>query len=203
MPEQQERFPYSLDEIDDIMAGNDASRHDALRALLKERQGMNDADIDRAMAARKVRRAVHAAGAAALAARVAQGAEPTDEERSMRAFVENLEEPVREAVLTLRRKGYDTVSSGFSDFDWQSMVFSRPELADLPEDVLAALEGMRVTVNASGDELAFRPETIDAESIRNEWNRIAELLPDRGTPAPSRVKGGTADFNAWERRRKT
>lgn len=202
MSEQRELFPFSLDEIDAIMVGDDAARLAELRTLLKERQMMSDDDIDRVITARKLRQMIHVADEAALEQRMVDGPEPSEEEQGMRAFAENLESPVREAVFTLRRKGYDTFSSGFSDFDWQSLSFSGPVLVDLLVKHRAALEQLSVTVDADGRGVSFRPSSIDAETIRNTWNQIADILPDRGTVAPRRTQGGTAQFNAWERSQK-
>jgi len=61
----------------------------------------------------KMRKQVHEAMAVELAAREAANHVPTQEELSAGLFREMLEPQVRQAVFTLRQKGYPTYESGF------------------------------------------------------------------------------------------
>lgn len=190
--EHSERFPYLLDEIDEIMVGDDEQKLAELKDLLRILQGMSMEDIERAIASRKLRREVHESQQAELTNRLAANPVPTSEELSLGAFLENVEPQVRNAVRVFHSKGYGTASSGFGDFHYQTVIFDNDYFADLDPTVRQKLEAMGIKV--SDHMLYFPVEKIDLDTIKSTWDAIAELLPDLGHPAPDSSVSSAQSF---------
>lgn len=142
--------------------------------------GIDDGRIRHIFAARRARIAAHQRMDAEQRERNRTAPIPTDDEWSAGVFVEDLEPQVRDAVFALRRKGYATYSSGFDDWDYQSVHME--DALDLPPGPTKALEDMSVTVREKS--LSFIPDDFDPERMREKWNRIVDLLPERDMPAP-------------------
>jgi hypothetical protein len=136
---------------------------------------------------------------------------PTPEERSMGTYLEALEPQVRNAVMTMRAKGYNTMASGFhhSEDDWrvlgvdnparaydpvhirgQTMNFDHPLQLSLETSQTLTNLGAELIGFPGGSEtylIGFTPESPDLEAITAKWDAIAEALPDLGIPAGPRM----------------
>lgn len=116
---------------------------------------------------------------------------PDQEEISAGAYREEIEPQCREAIFTIRRKGYNTGSSGFAIGNLQNVDGN----FDLTEKDLELLKENNFFVwKYKTDEtwvirsIVFRPKNPDLQEITDKWNQLAELLPDLGHPAPSHTK---------------
>jgi len=117
---------------------------------------------------------------------------PTDEEWSMGAYKEQLEPQVRDAVMLMRQKGYNTGSSGFRGRDHveQSMNVATP----LDDDSLARLAEHNIGVSDTGG-IRFKPDNPgDLDGIKKIWDMIADILPDLGKPADPAQSSGADVF---------
>ncbi len=117
----------------------------------------------------------------------------TEEELGMGMLIESLEPQVRQAVLSMWRKGYLTTSSGFAgiNHDIQS-IDGEFVLDQATKEKLRALE---VTVE-DGDQgttsISFRPLEPDLDSMSRAWDGIVGVLPDLGHP-PTKVSSFTPE----------
>lgn len=115
--------------------------------------------------------------------------QPTETELALGVFLEDLEPQVRDALVTMNRKGYSTNSSGFGGYYGQLQVIEGAFTLD--EDTKARLQDMEVEVveqRAWGrmfSNLEFSPDEPDLAQMKQRWDQIAALLPDRGAPALS------------------
>jgi hypothetical protein len=133
-----------------------------------------------------------------LSRRIANNPTPTDEELNMGAYVEEIEPQVRSAVITLRRKGYNTGSSGFYGREHvdQTMDVATP----IDEQSKAQLSEYGITITDS-NMIRFRPtDATDIEAITKTWDMIASILPTLGTLVePAHNAGADMFRNAMAR----
>lgn len=112
---------------------------------------------------------------------------PTKEEMEIGTFIERLEPQVRQAILTLHRKGYSTSSSGFYGFTEQSM----EGFMGIDEETGKVLErfGARLVSSdsqnpeSSWQYIIFEQDKADLEDLTRKWIAIADALPDKGETA--------------------
>ena len=105
---------------------------------------------------------------------------PTEEEHNLGAYVEELEPQVRAAVMVMRRKGYNTGSSGFWGIkhDRQVMDIATP----ISPDARARLAEHMIEVD--GASISFKPEhPTNIDRMKQTWDMIADILPDLGKHA--------------------
>lgn len=117
--------------------------------------------------------------------------EPTEEEFNMGAYAEELEPQVREAVMGMRRKGYNTGSSGFwgTDHAEQAMDVATP----IDDYAKARLQEHMIHVTDKG--LRFRPaDPTDMDAIKRTWDLVADILPDLGRHADPAQNHGADIF---------
>lgn len=112
---------------------------------------------------------------------------PNEEELSAGAYREEIEPQCREAVFVMRRKGYDTWSSGFSfgnKFGNRQVLEGNLKF-DQPTRELLKKHGYIVytTKWERYHSLNFRPQNPDLQGITAKWNKLADLLPELGHPA--------------------
>ncbi len=115
---------------------------------------------------------------------------PTLEELFMGVYVENLEKQTREAVLILRKKGYDTIESGFGDDrnKGQQMFHFRDVPKINPEDKsikdFCQRFSIKLTTNIINNGLHIFFNNIGKNKTMEEWteclNEFANILPDTG-----------------------
>lgn len=124
-----------------------------------------------------------------LKRRIVENLNPTEQELSAGVFIESIEPQCRDAVVAMREKGYSTSDTGFSGLKHcdQFVAFTEP-VSDDTRNMLQE-QGVHVV----NDEvygltvLVFRPKAADFETVREDWDRVAGLLPDLGKkPDPSR-----------------
>ena len=147
-----------------------------------------------------LREGVHRAGKQELERRVKENPVPTDIELALGAFVEELEQPVREAIINLNKKGYSTQSSGFwgagsdaQEIDINGDVEGNIGLDEKTCAKIRAL-GVEITKSRFRTQIKFNPQKPDAIEIKNKWDEIANLFPDRKQlPEPSNSVG-SSDF---------
>ncbi|MCR4314029.1 MAG: hypothetical protein NUV84_02160 [Candidatus Uhrbacteria bacterium] len=114
--------------------------------------------------------------------RISSNPIPDEEELSAGAYRELLEPQCRKAIFEMRRKGYDTASSGFGSGNTQVVdglfPLDQPTVDELVKKGYVVYE-----VGVNSPSIQFRPSTPDIEVITNTWDELAKLLPDLGAPA--------------------
>ncbi len=144
-----------------------------------------------------------------LQGRVATNPTPTEQEMQMGTYKEGIEPQARDAVMTMRDKGYNTLSSGFENQEGgQGINFDVP-LSDGTVRLLrqhgfelgTAL--FRDTDNPargtwrdeSAAHITFKPENpMDLSAIQSKWDELASILPDLGQQAPPAMHGFAENF---------
>lgn len=130
----------------------------------------------------------------ALEDRLAANPHPTQHELDMGVFEEEIQPQVRDAILLMREKGYDTgnvLHAGFlhKDPEQQTMNLFTP----LSEGEVSLLQANGFVVEES--RLSFRPEdSTDLGGVKSTWDLLASLLPDRGEPAGPALFGNAVKF---------
>lgn len=108
---------------------------------------------------------------------------PSEEEKNIDAYREEIEPQCRDAIFKMRKKGYRTYSSGFGRGNKQIVdgVFE-----GINTDVTKFLKSKGYFVYivepnpGYASSIAFRPKNADINEITNRWNELADLLPDLG-----------------------
>jgi hypothetical protein len=130
--------------------------------------------------------------------RVINNPNPTQEELDMGAFKETIEYQVVDAVMQLRRKGYNTYYSGFEPpfCDKQVILWENkiPENATIAKIITNELkdEDVSAKIDENGIELLFN-KYIEPDQIKKIWDKVAESLPDLEMPAQPVSKTGQAE----------
>jgi hypothetical protein len=133
-----------------------------------------------------LRREVHKGMKAEITERVRNNPVFTETEDSLGVFVELLEPQVRDAVLELNRKGYTTYSSGF--FGKRHEVQAIAGVFALDDEIKKELAPHDVEIEDkqwfrgrfTHTIIAFKPQEPDLAKIKQRWDLIAAILPDRG-----------------------
>jgi hypothetical protein len=170
----------NIELLNEYLLSDDPKRLETAKTFLAT-HGIDAPRFEMIVRLRRLREEVHRQNEVETAARVERNPMPNEEELSMGAYGEMIESTVRDAVLTMRHKGYNTLSSGFNELDMQSTNFSGTPLAGLDEASRSALEGLGAILRENS--VTFRSETAEPEDIRRRWQKIAEALPDLGHPA--------------------
>jgi hypothetical protein len=118
-----------------------------------------------------------------LKERIAANPVPTDEELALGAFIEELEPQVRDVVLALRRKGYNTDNSGFEFGGGPRQVIDG--LFSIPDDIADHLSAMGINVTKERSRvqytsIGFIANELDLATIKERWNQVVRILPDSG-----------------------
>lgn len=100
----------------------------------------------------------------------------------MGAYREMLEPHVRDAVMVMRAKGYNTLGSGFGEDDRQVVTFADQDIDQIDVEVLGRLADMGVMVGPKS--LVFEATDVDLGALKSKWDALAAALPDRGRAAP-------------------
>lgn len=117
--------------------------------------------------------------------RLALNPKPTDEELSMGSYIEWIEPQVRDAVLELRRKGYNTYESGFWG-DEQKISFRGEPLKGyaFPDDFMKNMEDQGVSIIVKPTSIIFSLKgKLELDEVKKIWDKIVDVLPDLGKPA--------------------
>lgn len=156
-----------------------------------------------------LREKAHLISARDLAIRLKTNPWPTDEELAMGSFIEEVEPQVRHAVAEMRRKGYETWSSGFYDARRRScgaqVIDGRFYINKKTRTKIAALNGTIPGAKNIGSEtgrhfgfvysgIFFEPANADLNEIKNIWDKIVAVLPDKNRPATVSPNVGSQRF---------
>lgn len=111
---------------------------------------------------------------------------PTEREIALGTFVDMLEPQVREAVLHMHTKGYSVSYRGFAPRDSERQIISG--MFTLDPDTKTELRGLGVQIDevfpentrrSSYIKMGFRPQEPDLAKIKEKWDLVADILPDR------------------------
>jgi hypothetical protein len=147
---------------------------------------------------RELRRRVHEQVEQETQERIKKKPVPTDAELRLGCFVEMLEPQVRDAVFKFNRKGYTTHNSGFWGDNCNLQIIDGVFILD-PE-TRKRLEAIGATVKdvmfwgKAGTAITYRPKNPDINHIKQQWDTIAEMLPDKGHPAAPSENLGADNF---------
>jgi hypothetical protein len=126
-----------------------------------------------------------------LKARLAHNPTPTPEEWNAGIYEEELEPQVRDAVMAMRQKGYNTGSSGFWGKGATEQVIDMATYLDTATKARLAEHG----VMTADRQIRFTPSNpTDLASVKATWDLIAQLLPDQGKHAEPSVTVGAITF---------
>lgn len=116
--------------------------------------------------------------------RIAENPEPTEEELDMGAYVEEIEPQARDAIIELRRKGYQTQSSGFYGHEDELQNVDGPMHLDNETAESLIKQGYEVAVDQEGyTMIVFQPNSYDVDELKAQWYALASSLPDKGHQA--------------------
>jgi len=121
----------------------------------------------------------------------------TAEEMSMGEYCEYLEPQVRDAVLTLRKKGYPTYFFGYDKYASQGIGLMDPFLKNYHPsgDLLCKIEPYDVDLKVSDEYIGFVCHRgLSLVELKVIWDFIAEDIPDRGQPATDSWSGIAENF---------
>lgn len=132
--------------------------------------------------------------------RIINNPEPTKEEWQMGVYKEEIEPQVLDAVMLMRKKGYNTFESGFYGPEMQRIGFEEEPLKDLklPDKIIGLAKqcGLDVKVSSNFIELHYS-RFLELDEIKKAWDKIADYLPDLGKTAGS---PSNEAVNAFQRR---
>jgi len=158
----------------------------------QEASGLSTEQIEYYVAFAKMRKKVHEDMAVELEGRRASSQTPSQEELSAGLFREMLEPQVRQAVFTLRNKGYPTYESGFYGIGAVQRIgveSDRFAQVQISPEVIKKLTniGVQVELTSRTIELKF-DKVVSLDEIQAAWDLLAEDLPDLGHVAePSNI----------------
>jgi hypothetical protein len=176
--------------VNKVVVGNDEAVFNLWRDGLLKR-GVDEKKLDREIEALRLRGKIVAKTYEDVADRKKNGPSPDADELALGAFREAIEPQVRDAVMALRAKGYTTTSSGFAEGDLQGVFFAEDISQTLPPETTKALSDEGVEVKDGG--MFFHAAEIDERTMKDQWDKIIALIPDRGTPAaPSNTPMATS-----------
>lgn len=121
---------------------------------------------------------------------------PNKIESMLGLFIEELEPQVRQAILTLNKKGYSTDVSGFMDNSCDQMIEGDFQLDEKTISMLQTV-GVKVETNPSNyTRLQFSPLEADISKIKRKWNKIVSLIPEKNQVASISMTRKARDFRA-------
>lgn len=143
----------------------------------------------------------------ALLERKESGVPPSAQELLMGCYAEQIEEHTRDAVLTLRDKGYNTVESGFKNQLSGSQFFhiTQEHPIEVPESLqnfLLEHYGVRTTITNKDtvrglDSNIYFSSELDQPLNLEEWKQVLDVfaneMPTIGAPTFAK-NGGTVEF---------
>lgn len=132
----------------------------------------------------------------AVKKRIEKNPTPTEIENSLGVFMEALEPQVRQAVLTLHKKGYSVDVSGFTNNPCEQAIEGDFQLNENTVQTLFA-EGVIVETTGSGyTKLQFTPDEADMNTIQNRWKTIVGVIPDTHNIATDSMTRRARDFRS-------
>lgn len=133
-----------------------------------------------------------------LLGRMATDPTPDADEAAAGILKEHLEPQCREAVLKMRRKGHQTLNSGFGVGNVQ-VLDGILDGIDTESAEQMMDNGFLVYETEPGlVSVAFRPETADLEAMTEQWNKLADLMPDLGHQAEVSAEDRDRFFESFQ-----
>ncbi len=145
----------------------------------------------------KLRAETHEKMGENLKERVLNNPEPTKEEESLCVYKEEIEPQVLDAVMLMRKKGYDTYESGFYGSNKQRIGFNEDYLEkfELPEEAIESAKEKRIEIKIESDAIEFFcNEYLDLEKMKEFWDKISQAMPDLDKPAEVRSDEASKSF---------
>lgn len=121
---------------------------------------------------------------------------PDKTELMLGMFIEELEPQVRQAVISMNKKGYSTDASGFMDDPCSQMIEGDFTLG---EDTIRALKDIGVTAetNHSGyTRLQFMNTDPDLPKIKRKWSQVISILPKTDNQTPVSMTKKARNFRS-------
>lgn len=178
---EQPQDLQNLEIIDQILF----SGSPAQRKALQEFHDLSDEVLERLVYYTNLRHNAHDISDREVEKRERERPTALQEELDLGTYLENIEPQVRGAVMVMRRKGYPTYESGFySASEIQTVGLTEPLLDGfvLPDDL--AHDNRILEWKITPDHITFQPKMgLSLEDLTDIWNRIVDVLPDRGSPA--------------------
>lgn len=135
--------------------------------------------------------------------RIKNNPKPTEEEILAGAFREMIEPQVRDALFEMYKKGYSTESSGFGGENSEyQQIDGYFELDDetkkkLEDAGMEVLKGKDIGLPGFGDNytfIRFSPKEADISKIKEKWDEIISLLPQKDKSVLPSISGASDDF---------
>lgn len=107
-------------------------------------------------------------------------------ELDMGAYNESIESHVRDTVVALRGKGYNTTLSGFSGLNSQEIRISNNDFNNfkLDDDVINNLGEKGIDITVKPSKISFKcGQELSPEQLTDAWNSIEKEVPDLGHQA--------------------
>lgn len=148
---------------------------------------------ERLAAFQMLRRNTHEQMKKELADRKTNDPRPTEVELRLKAFLEELEPQVRDALRVFVEKGYTPNSSGFYGKHGEDQVIDGN--FDFSEEEQRAIEsaGAKVIKSTFAGQkefnIRFHPKSPNLAEMKKQWDMIAVALPDRGYIADPSING--------------
>jgi len=112
---------------------------------------------------------------------------PTEFEKRMGAYIEDIEPHMRDALKLIRTKGYSTYGCGFGEENTQFVGCTQNDFEKLllPKEIKNILEEKEIEVEIEPDMLSLTlNQKISIEELKEIWDEIASALPDLQRHAP-------------------
>ena len=186
-----------MEVIDDILVSGSEIDRKALQKLHK----LTDTQMELLTYYAGMRRTIHVQSEQALDHRRKEHPKATQEELDLGIYLEALEPQVRQAVLTLYRKGYSSYESGF---------YGAGELQTIGLNG-SPLEGFLLPKNLTQDprvlewkmthnQISFFPErNLTLEDLTEIWNAIADAFPALDEPSEPTTLPGAVHFREQQK----
>ena len=170
-----------------ILSGGSAEQIEKLRLF----HNLTKEQIELFQYYAKLRKSVHEKMREEIRERIKKNPIATEEELNMGAYIEFIEPQVKDAVINLRRKGYNTFLSGFDGYHSQKISFDEEPLKDycLPQQLIneTKVDGVDVVIKPNYVKLVIN-EMMGIDEIKKIWDKIENNLPviNKNGAEPSR-----------------
>lgn len=105
----------------------------------------------------------------------------TQDELNMGTYIESIEPQVRQAVINLRKKGYNTYESGFYGTNKQEIGFKEGGLKDFsfPNELINELKSREVDIETKSDSIILTlNKPFNIVEIKEIWDKVELYSPD-------------------------
>ncbi len=182
------------DDVAEILEGNDLVALESLRQFAKI--APEQMRVFHALA--QLRKSLHEGIRVELEARISERPRATSEELSMGAYVEQIEPQVRETVINMRRKGYNTYESGFHGVGSEQIISIQGEDFEgikFSDKLTDACKNKGITIVVSSSSIILElGNFLSVAEIGDVWKAIEKELPDLGKAATDSDIGAAKSF---------